>query len=328
MLLESEFKELGQGPNAEQDEIADKVLSIAFHCVQENSTSIQAQACLVSAFLGPEEVSEVLELFSEPQSKIRGNADCISSIEQLAPLPTKRDALKPVRRLQETLFQLFRISYDLPDTKRALRREVCGLVLRIAELLVEEYEEISSSRALLALFCFDSARLNSKLTNQRQLVVFQQHNRKNWDAIQIEEGLHHLAVSAQEGELGRYHLEASIAAQHCLAGSWEETNWPAIRELYQELNCLLSDVANELNLVIVDYFLRGPSWAIRELRKKMKDERIAQNSIAHATLADWLIKGGERESAQRHLQIAQRLAGQGPQRCLLQEEALLLGAMN
>ncbi len=327
-LLQSEFGELALGSNGPQQGIEDLVLRVAFHCARANRTSIERQTALISAFLGPDEVNELSEMISGTAVCSESCEAALPALEELAPLPAESEAESAVALLEETLFRVFRQSYDLPDTKTSLRREICGLVLRISELLVEEYCESSSTRALLALFCFDSARLNSKLTSERQLVVFKQHDRQRWDPVQVEEGLHHLAVSAQEGQLGRYHLEASIAAQHCLSASWRETNWEAMRELYQALSGLLKDVANELNLLIVDSFLKGRHWAIEELRLKMHEPRIAQNSIAHATLAAWLAQEGQRESAQRHFELAQRLAGQGSQRGLLQEEAQLLGGMN
>ncbi len=160
------------------------------------------------------------------------------------------------------------------------------------------------------------------------MLTFTKHDRLRWDSVLIEEGLHHLAVSAQEETLGRYHLEASIAAQHCIAPNWSETNWSALRELYASLRELAAGGSIRLNLIVVNYYLRGTSLALAELNDLMEEKSFAQNVIAQATLASWLLEQGQKGPAQRHFHLAQRLASGEHERALLQDEAATLSELN
>src|SRR5712691_5271268 len=51
----------------------------------------------------------------------------------------------------------------------------------------------------------------------------------------IADGLRHLDRSASGDVITRYHTEAAIAACHATAPSFDETDWPGVVELYDEL---------------------------------------------------------------------------------------------
>ena len=67
-------------------------------------------------------------------------------------------------------------------------------------------------------------------------------DRKRWSRPLMAEGFHYLDLSASGDELTEMHLEAGIAGTHCLADSYEHTDWDAIVNLYDQLTTLKSSI--------------------------------------------------------------------------------------
>jgi len=64
------------------------------------------------------------------------------------------------------------------------------------------------------------------------LLLLEEQERALWDQQRIQVGLEWLAKSAQGDGFSRYHAEAEIAAEHCLAPSFQETRWDKVVECY------------------------------------------------------------------------------------------------
>ena len=75
----------------------------------------------------------------------------------------------------------------------------------------------------MALMYFHTARFDSRVDEAGALVLLQDQDRSCWDRQMIDLGLGYLTAAARGEELTSYHLEASIAAQHCMAASFQET---------------------------------------------------------------------------------------------------------
>ena len=67
------------------------------------------------------------------------------------------------------------------------------------------------------------------------LIVLSEQDRTKWDRNLIQRGYHHLDRAATGSELSEYHLQASIAACHASAKSYEATNWKGILGFYDML---------------------------------------------------------------------------------------------
>jgi hypothetical protein len=89
--------------------------------------------------------------------------------------------------------------------------------------------------ALAALFCFDTARLSTRLDAEGVFVPLEEQDRTRWDWALIERGLGHLAASAAGDRMSRWHLEAGIACEHAVAPSVRATDWGRIVAFYDLL---------------------------------------------------------------------------------------------
>src|SRR5258708_2241135 len=85
--------------------------------------------------------------------------------------------------------------------------------------------QFPAADALVALMCLHAARFDARVDRMGGLLLLEEQDRSLWDGELVQRGLDHLTRSARGGTLSRYHAEAGIAAEHCLAPSYAETNW-------------------------------------------------------------------------------------------------------
>ena len=102
---------------------------------------------------------------------------------------------------------------------------------------------------------------------KRDLLLLEEQDRNQWDLGQIHFGLQYLQESAQGSEISRYHVEAGIAAQHCLATSLEQTAWEQIVKSYELLETMTSSPFVRLNKVIAISQWRNPQVALKAFAK-------------------------------------------------------------
>ena len=117
-----------------------------------------------------------------------------------------------------------------------MRPFLCADALRLTELLIEDRATTHPDvHALAALFCFNTARLVTRVDDQGVFVPLEDQDRSRWDRGRIERGVAHLARSATGDHMSRWHLEAGIACEHAIAPSVRETDWDRIVVLYDLL---------------------------------------------------------------------------------------------
>lgn len=197
----------------------------------------------------------------------------------------------------KTLYLLYNEGYNTTSAETAIRRDLCLEAMRLCKLLTARFPERTDAQALTALMCFHTARFDSRIDDNGALVIFADQDRSLWDRELIDRGLFYLTESARGDDLTPYHLEASIAAQHCLSPSLEATNWAFVRELYQRLYQLEPNPIIKLNLAIVESQLSGLEQSIAELETLRRDKTLARYSLLHATLGEFYRRQARHDDA-------------------------------
>ena len=113
-----------------------------------------------------------------------------------------------------------------------------------------------------------------------------------------------MARSAQGQTLSRYHVEASIAAEHCLAPSFKQTRWDKIVASYELLERITPTVLHRLNHAIAIAEWQGPNAGLAVMQSI--DSPIWLNSSYHwsAVLADLQYRCGITTLAQKSAEQA------------------------
>ena len=225
---------------------------------------------------------------------------------ELPPEPERPAALDTVHT---TLYLLFNEGY-LSIGDKPVVRELCRDAMRLAQLLVDESSLANSQTvALLALMCFTVARLDARVDEAGRLVPLDAQDRSRWDRALIRQGYGYLARSSamESVAASRFHLEAAIAARHCEAATFEETDWQSICSLYDRWRDIDRSPMVELNRAVAIAYRDGPQAAIAIVEGIRAAGRLPNTHVVAAVLANLYTRAGREEPARRFLEEA--LAG-------------------
>lgn len=224
-------------------------------------------------------------------------------------LPAETALPAALDTVHTALYLLFNEGY-LSTGEKPILRELCRDAMLMARLLVDESSLANSQTvALVALMCFSTARLDARIDDEGRLVPLDQQDRSRWDHPLIAEGFRYLARSSEMEAVRatRFHLEAAIAARHCDAATFEQTDWWSICNLYDRLLEIDSSPMVELNRAVAYSFRDGPQAAIPLVEAIRAADRLRHSHVVAATLANLYARAGLEEPARRFLDEA--LAG-------------------
>jgi RNA polymerase sigma-70 factor (ECF subfamily) len=112
--------------------------------------------------------------------------------------------------------------------------------------------------------------------------------RSRWDAGHLAAARAALNRALALGPADPYTLQASIAACHADAPSWEDTDWPRIVELYDQLIALTRSPVVELNRAVAVAMACGPSAGLDALSPIVAAGQLDDYHLLWATRADLL----------------------------------------
>src|SRR6266851_1962155 len=225
------------------------------------------------------------------------------------------------RRLEavlEALYLLFNEGYHGAHPELAVRAELCAEAIRLARLLTED-EATAQPRtfALLALLCLHAARLPGRVDSKGALVPLEDQDRSAWDRSLVAEGARWLSRAASEPPTSLL-LEAAIAAEHCFANSFADTDWRAIVALYDALYAQHPTPVVALNRAIALAQVEGPERGLVELQSLPGRDRLARYPFYPAALGELHLRAGHAPQAAEEFRRALRLARSPAERSYFQ----------
>ena len=189
--------------------------------------------------------------------------------------------------VRQILYLMFTEGYLSSRAETATRRELCTEAIRLATILAEHpLGQAPETFALLALMHLHLARMAARQDGSGGLVLLEEQDRDLWDRREIEVGLAWLANSAQGEVFSRYHAEAGIAAEHCLAPSFRETRWDKIVECYSLLERIAPSAIHKLNRAVAVAEWQGPAAGLAVLDGYKPPTWLAGTYMWAAVLAD------------------------------------------
>jgi RNA polymerase sigma-70 factor (ECF subfamily) len=207
--------------------------------------------------------------------------------------------------VHQVLYLLFNEGYSSSQGEAAIRTDLCEEAARLCHLLCSQPQcSTPPTRALMALMLFHAARLDARVDEQGSVLLLEDQDRTRWDWQLIKRAREFLDSSAVGTTVSRFHLEAGIALYHCSARSLTETDWPAIRRMYDALLTIHRSPVYLLNRAIVLAYLEGPSAGIRELEEAGADTALRHYHLFDATLGELYRRAGDWTRARRHLEAA------------------------
>lgn len=203
-----------------------------------------------------------------------------SSIIQNEPFPER---LPSVLRV---LYVVFTEGYLSSHTEIAIRKDLCDEAIRLTLLLSQsKWGNTPQCSALIALMYFNIARIEARY-NDLGLVLLEHQERSNWNKEAIYKGLEYLNNSATGDNISRYHVEASIAAEHCISPSFSATNWKNIVKSYELLEKISPSPLHTLNYAIAIAEWKGANNALAILAKANPPHWLSCSYHWYAVMAD------------------------------------------
>lgn len=227
----------------------------------------------------------------------------VLDVDDLADVDVRRDSVL------RSLYLLFNEGYHGSDPQDPVRPFLCQDALRLTELLLEAKATAHPDvHALAALFCFDTARLSTRLDERGVFVPLADQDRSRWDRSQIERGLIHLAHAATGDRLSRWHLEAGIACEHAIAPSVRETDWDRIVDFYQILAHQSPSPIVALNHALAVAERDGVDEGRRQLIALAGERKLSRYPFYWAARADLERRAGRHAAARQDYEHAIVLA--------------------
>ncbi len=224
-------------------------------------------------------------------------------------VPEPRELSSRLGGVLHTLYLLFNEGYKASTGDRLVRDDLCHEAIRLTTL-VTEHPATREPRclALLALLLFNAARLHTRTDDAGNLLRLHEQDRAAWDQAMIQRGILYLREASQGGSLSIYHIEASIAATHCMAADAAATDWPRILLLYDQLLALTGSPVAAMNRAVAVARVHGPQAGLEALDHIQHRAVLEITHLYHALLGTFAAELGRTEAALVHFRRASKLA--------------------
>jgi RNA polymerase sigma-70 factor (ECF subfamily) len=309
-----------------QQEVQDDVLRLLFVCA-DPAIPPESQLVLALKTLCGFSTQEIaLRLFQSEDNVHKRLQRARARLREHAEVQTiERERVESVLHM---LYLLFNEGYSSAQPDRVIRRELCDEAMRLALMLNDDPAgALPETDALLALMCFHAARFDARVDGMGGLLLLEEQDRSRWDPALVERGLAHLTRSARGETVSRYHAEAGIAAAHCLAPSYKETNWEEIVRLYDLLERVAPSPLNVLNRSIALAEWKGPEAGLTALEGFKAPSWLHAYYLWDAALGELYRRCGDRDHALLHTKRALLAAPTNPEKALLERRIAAVEAL-
>jgi RNA polymerase sigma-70 factor (ECF subfamily) len=309
-------------------EIRDDALRLMFVCCHP-SVAPDAQVILALKILCGFGTGEIARAFLSSEAAIEKQLtrtkQRIRDAQIPFELPEGADLAPRLDGVLAAIYLLFNEGYKASAGDRLLREELCKEAVRLLSLLLDHPAgRTPRAHALMALMLFSAARFPTRLSPAGELLRLEDQDRSRWDRTMIGEALRHLAAASDGDALGEYHLQAGIAAEHCLAPDFASTPWRRILELYDALLRLKPSPIVALNRAVAVAHAEGPAAGLAALEAIDGRDRIEGHYLIHAVRGDLLARLDRRTEAVDAFGRAAELAEVGPEQEHLQQRVAAL----
>ncbi len=289
-----------------EEQINDEQLKMMFVCCHP-SISEPSQITLILKILCGFSIIEIANAFFTTTETI--NKRLVRGRKQLREAQISfeipKDITKSLDIVLKTIYLLFNEGYSPSQQNIVVRYDLCLESIRLTEILVnnKHISNTADASALLALMYLNVARFEAR-NDAGDLIEMHKQDRKKWNLSLINRGIHYLNETTKNESLSIYLILATISGHHCIAPSFEETDWTAILMLYDSLLELQDTPLVRLNRSIPYAKVKGNTAGIRLLQELQHTSDIESHYLFHATLAEFYIQENMNTNAHKSLEKA------------------------
>ena len=322
-VIEAELAALEPMPDPTDDDdmpINDDRLRLIFTCCHP-ALPLEGRVALTLRTLGGLTTPEIARAFLVPEPTLAQRLVRAKRKIHDAGIPYRvppRDLLpERLDGVLRVLYLVYNEGYAASSGDSIVRRELSAEAIRLARLVVSLLPGEPEAVGLLALMLLHDARREARVGAAGELVLLEDQDRTKWDSERVAEGRALVQATLPRRAIGPYQLQAAIAAVHDEAGSWAETDWPQIVELYRLLVAIDPSPVVQLNLAAALAMADGPAIGLAMMDGLLADGALDGYLYLHAGRADLLRRLDRRTEAAIAYRRAIELSTNGPERAYL-----------
>jgi len=328
--LGRELEAVGEGAAPDlgaalDDDIDDDVLRLVFTACHP-VLSTEGRIALTLRLLGGLTTDEIARAFLVPESTVAQRIVRAKRTLGAAGIPFEvphgADRAARLSSVLEVIYLIFNEGYSATAGDDWMRPGLCEDALRLGRILAELMPAEPEVHGLVGLMEIQASRSRARVGPSGEPVLLLDQDRGRWDQVLIRRGLAALErAEALGGALGRYGLQAAIAACHARARTPEETDWAGIAELYEALAKLAPSPVVELNRAVALSMAFGPATGLEIVDALTGEPALQGYHLLPSVRGDLLVKLGRLEEAQVEFERAASLTRNERERTLLLDRA-------
>jgi RNA polymerase sigma factor (sigma-70 family) len=332
-LIERKHEELGRGMDEREtldldaaldDDIGDDLLRLIFTACHP-VLSAEARVALTLRLIGGLTTEEIARAFlaAEPTIAQRIVRAKRALTEARVPfeVPRGQDRAERLASVLEVIYLIFNEGYAATSGEDWTRPALCEEAMRLGRILAELAPLDGEVHGLVALMEIQASRLKARVGPDGEPILLLDQNRARWDQLLIRRGLAALARAEAQGPAGTYVLQGAIAACHARARAADETDWPRIVGLYEQLAMIVPSPVVELNLAVAVAMAEGPQAGLARVDALADEPTLKNYHLLPSVRGDLLKKLGRLDEARAEFERAASLTQNAREKKLLLERA-------
>jgi RNA polymerase sigma factor (sigma-70 family) len=313
--------------DAQVDYIEDDALRLIFLSCHPCLTP-ESRVALTLRLVGGLTTSEIARGFLATESaigqRISRAKKTLTEARVTLDLPTGAERTERLDDVMAVIYQIFNEGYAATAGDDWMRPALALEAMRLARMLSALAPQEPEVLGLQALLEIQGSRMAARIDAHGEPVLLEAQDRSRWDPLLIHRGLTALReaelLAARGMPVGKYFLQASIAAVHARANRAEETDWRQIAALYDVLGEAAPGAVVEVNRAVAHGRAFGPEAGLAVLEKVDADE-LGDSPLVTSVRGDLLERAGEHAGAARAFAEAAAHTRNEGERALLHRRA-------
>ncbi len=280
------------------DYIEDDVLRLIFLSCHPSLTA-ESRAALTLRLVGGLTTAEIARGFLATEStmgqRISRAKKTLSAAHAEFELPTGPERTRRLDDVMAVIYLIFNEGYTATAGEDWMRPDLASEAMRLARMLVAVAPDEPDVLGLQALLEIQGSRMAARLDEHGAPVLLEAQDRTRWDQLLIRRGLAALQqaelLAARGKPVGKYFLQALIAAQHARAERAEDTSWRRIAALYDVLADAAPGPVVEVNRAVAYGRAFGPDAGLAVL-EELDAGALGDSPLVPSVRGDLLERAG------------------------------------